>query len=50
MYRDKLNIDVKQLDSEIEERLAELRSISPIDVQKPSSLLNLPPCRELDPA
>ena len=41
--RDKLNIDVKQLDREIEERLAELRSISPIDAQKPSSLLNLPP-------
>jgi hypothetical protein len=43
IYRDKLNIDVKQLDREIEERLAELRSISPIDAQKPSSLLNLPP-------
>jgi hypothetical protein len=42
-YRDKLNIDVKQLDREIEERLAELSSISPIAAQKPSSLLNLPP-------
>src|SRR5687768_8642512 len=43
IYRDKLNIDVKQLDREIEERVAELRSISPIDAQKPSSLLNLRP-------
>jgi hypothetical protein len=43
IYRDRLNIDVKQLDREIEERVAELRSLSPIDAQKPSSLLNLPP-------
>ena len=42
-YRDRLNVDVKQLDREIEERLAELKSISPIDAQKPSSLLSLPP-------
>jgi hypothetical protein len=42
-YRDRLNIDVKQLDREIEERLAELSSISSIDAQKPSSLLSLPP-------
>jgi transposase-like protein len=47
-YRDKLNIDVKQLDREIEERLAELRSIVPSMRRSRVRCSTCARCREVD--